>query len=662
MDSGSIAKMKPILILKVSLLGSLLLASCSTARGPESDIAFSASGDLETVVIVGTNDIHGGLAPQSLKTRETDDTLSVPYEAGGAAFLADYIRILRNEFGDRLLWLDAGDEFQGTIESNTEQGSSVVRFFNATGLNAAAIGNHEFDFGPNRAPSPGNTAKDVLGSLRARLKEAQFPYLSANLLDKKTGKLPEIQNLYSSKLMTAGRMKVGVIGLTTPETAVTTLPEFVKELVFDNLKKATLREITKLREEGAQSIVLDAHVGIRCSPGKMPVYHLFRKPSDPQGDCERSEELVQLLKDLPSGSVDAVVSGHSHQIVHHWVNGVPVIQGGASARYINLIYLTYDVKNGKLLTDRTRIEGPIPICPKVFQNQNDCNGDRPAPRNGRGPLISPKFHGQAISAEPRITELLKPVFEKAEAAKQEIVAHAARRIEHERFAESPLGDLIADSMRAAVKADVAIMNSGGIRAPFEAGPITFGTVFRTVPFDNSIVVLTLTGRELKTILRISESGSRGYFSVSGVRLRLIGPSYDAPSSDLNGNAKIEPWEVNRVLEVSLEDGRPIDDHQQYTLATLDFLALGGDDYGWFMSQIPKSRIKMTGLITRDAFVKYLRETAVAAGGENFGFNSAEHPLINPEKPRLKFENPHQKSSKRQSSARHKKSRTSKKRR
>ena len=89
-------------------------------------------------------------------------------------------------------------------------------------------------------------------------------------------------------------------------------------------------------------------------------------------------------------------------------------------------------------------------------------------------------------------------------------------------------------------AQVALMNAGGIRAPWEQGPITFGAVFRTLPFDNEVVKTHVTGKQLKLILRVAESGSRGFVSVSGVKLRVIHPDADAPSSDLNGDGKIDP--------------------------------------------------------------------------------------------------------------------------
>lgn len=612
----------------------LLSAGCSSAPTHPSNLAelqTAAPNDsrFETVAILGTNDLHGTLLPQQLKTREQEATSApVEYEAGGATYLASYIEIARRHLGNRLLWLDAGDEWQGSIESNLAKGAPMVSFYNENGLHAAAVGNHEFDFGPESDATP-EAAQDVLGALKARFQEAKYPYLSANILERATGKLAPLPNLRPSAVFDVGRLRVGVIGLSTVETPTTTRSTYVESLQFAELKRATIREAAAVRKAGADIVVVVAHVGLKCGRNGHSL-HSIRKPDDPQGGCEDRDEMVQLLRSLPSGTVDAVVSGHSHQIVHHWVSGVPVIQGGAFGRYFNIIYLTYDLNQRRLVADRTRIEGPVPVCPRIFRNQGDCNGDRPAPKEGRGSLVAPRFMGERISADERTERLIAPAVARAADMKKREVGEALRPIEHERMTESPLGNLVADALRASSGADVALVNAGGIRAPIEQGRITYGAVFRSLPFDNAVSVVKVTGRQLKLILRIAESGSRGYPSVSGVRLRLISPAYDAPSEDLNGDKRVDAWEVNRLIDARLADGSPIRDERIYSLATIDFLVTGGDDLHWIMKQIPQERIQLsTGEVMRDAVVKYL-----ATSGP---LNGVETPLVRVDDPRLKFE-------------------------
>ncbi|MCM2277466.1 MAG: 5'-nucleotidase C-terminal domain-containing protein [Oligoflexia bacterium] len=614
------------------ILGLLLLFSCSTSQKDtvELDIPVATGKDgLETLVIMGTNDIHGALAPETAKSREPEGVKPVEYQFGGVATLAAYVNALRREHGDRFLWLDGGDEFQGSLESNSEKGAGMVRFFNRSALGGASIGNHEFDFGPETGDSP-----DRLGALKTRMMEARYPYLAANILDRATGQLKEFPNTFPSKIYPLGKVKVGVIGLSTLDTPKTTSALNVKGLIFSALREATLREAQALRGQGAEIIVIVAHVGLRCMPGRAPTWHMIRKASDPLGECGTNDEMVSLLRSLPGGTVDAVVSGHSHQIVHHWVAGVPVIQAGSFGRFFNLIYLTYDVNQKKLLHDRTRIEGPVPVCAKVFQNQNDCNGDRPAPKAGRGPLVQARFHGKAIEPDEAVNELLRPAFEKAARIKNEPVGETATPLIPDRMKETALGNLVADAVRLAGKADVALVNAGGIRAPIEQGKFNYGAVFRVLPFDNSIVTLKLTGKELKRILRIAESGSRGYAPTSGLKLRLIGPEHDAPSDDLNSDGKIEPWEINRLIEARLADGSPIKDEKSYTLATVDFLVTGGDDVGWAMQQVPAERQLHTDWLIRDAVAQHIRKLS-----ESKPVNSPGQELMDPANPRVKFEKP-----------------------
>ena len=625
--SNTSSKRQKTIAAAVLSLQLLVFGSCSTGS---TGITVS-EGDFETIVIVGTNDIHGALSPLRMKTREADNTPAVEYESGGAVTLASYVRKLRNEFGNNLVWLDGGDEFQGSIESNAAEGAPLVMFFNSTGLNAAAIGNHEFDYGPvNNAPHP--QSEDRLGALKARTVEADYPYVSANIVEAKTGKRAPLPNTFPSVMFNVGRLKVGVIGLTTLETPHTTFPENIKTLLFQELEKSAIREAQTLRKSGAHVVLLAAHVGLNCEIGRASPSQSLRKPTDPLGFCGQNDELVQFLKKVPAGTIDAVVSGHSHQVIHHWVEGVPVVQGGSSARYINLIYLTYDLKNGRVAGDRTRIEGPVPVCPLVFENQGDCNGDRPAPKNGRGALVKTRFHGETLSQDDATLQLLKPVFEKSAQIRSQRITQAARPLEHDRRRESDLGNLISDAMRDFSGSDAALMNSGGIRAPIDQGAVLFENVFRTLPFDNTLTVVTVTGKELKNILRAAQSGGRGFHGVSGLKLRLIPLDKEAPSNDLNGNRKIEPWEVNRLLDVRLANGAPVLDEKSYTLAVPDFLALGGDDMKWPMGQVPRSRMKMHDRLVRDIVVDYLKSKTPSPAG----WNSVEFPLVDAKSPRFVF--------------------------
>lgn len=138
--------------------------------------------------------------------------------------------------------------------------------------------------------------------------------------------------------------------------------------------------------------------------------------------------------------------------------------------------------------------------------------------------------------------------------------------------------------------------------------------------------------ELKSFLQVAQSGSRGLGSISGLRIKMIDPMLPAPILDLSGDGRFELWKTNRLIEVTLPDGRPLDPEKTYTLATLDFVAMGGDDLQWPISQISPERIKIwDDKLARTAIVNYVEHLQVV--------NSEDSPLIDVARPRLQFVNP-----------------------
>lgn len=600
-----------------------LLSGCATPPSFETASRTSrpsdTTGDLQTLAIVGMNDFHGALLGREFRNPE-------PHTAGGAAVLAGHIDLLREVFGANLLVLDAGDEFQGTLESNAREGKPVVEFFNRIGVSAATIGNHEFDYGPEGDIPFGTVGADPRGALKARLREARYPYVSANIRYKNGKPLDDFPNLSPSVILSAGRLKVGVIGLATLSTPVTTRPENVSDLVFTPAAEATLRESRKLRAEGAHIVMVLAHAGLRCDRMR-PEPALMRRIEDAEGSCDPHDEIPDLLKALPAGTVDAVIAGHTHQVVHHYLQGVPVIQAGANGQYYNLLYLTWDWKQNKLTSSRTAIEGPVPVCERVFENQGDCNSLRTPPKAGRGRLVTPKFHGAEIRPLPSITGWAREIAAGVEEIKKKVVGTAGGPLTHDRVRESSLGNFITDAMREELRADIAITNPGGIRAPIEEGEVRYEDVFRSFPFDNDTVVLKLSESQLRLLLRVTQSGARGYYPVSGLRLTLVDFAEPAEGTDLNRNRRIDPWEIDRLVSVTLPDGSPLDKKRMYRVAIPDFLVSGGDNMSWIMSQIPKEQIVREG-------APYLRDVAIAHFGRRPGVNSPADPLVRPDQPRL----------------------------
>ncbi|MCM0607297.1 MAG: bifunctional metallophosphatase/5'-nucleotidase [Xanthomonadaceae bacterium] len=598
-----------------------ILPSCSSQQKSYS------SQSLEKVVVLGLNDFHGSLEQRTEKTIEFSGKKASTYQDGGAAVFASYVKILKKVHGSRLLVVDAGDEWQGSLDSNLERGATVVQFFNRIGVSVAAIGNHEFDFGVEPAhPQYGN---DLRGAMKTRFLEANYPYVAANIYKKGTNIREEFPNTTPTKIFKIGKLKVGVIGLSTTFTPETTRYDSVSDLDFRNLRDETLDQTKLLREQGADIVIVTTHAGVTCDPahGESIFDNKVRRKNDPNGDCKDYDELYRFLNNIPKGTVDLVVSGHTHTILHHWINGTPVIQGEAFNHYFNVVTLTYDHESKRVVPELTEIEGPVPVCDKVFKNLGHCNGKLPAPNEGRGALIPAQFHGQTITPDPEIEKFLKPLFEKTKFVKSKIIGVAARTINHSRWNESEFGNFYTDVIRAKVGADIAIMNSGGIRDSIGEGMINFDKIFRALPFDNYISRIEMTGKELDLLFRLANNGSHGVFQISGLTIKMIDLKKDAPANDLNGDGKIEYWEVNRILEIRDEKGNLLDDNKIYVVATVDYLAKGGDNLGWIMNQIPKSRIKIDAAgAPRDALVDYFKKHSPV--------NTKSKPLKDPRKPRI----------------------------
>lgn len=532
------------------------------------------SADTVHLLVVGTNDLHGALASREESNRS---------KTGGLALLTGYVNVLRRENPGRVIWLDAGDEFQGSIESNSMEGEPVVRALNIAGVTAATIGNHEFDFGPAGAD---DDTRDPLGALRARIAQARYPFLAANITSRSSGTSP-FSTVPGSVVIDVSGIRVGIIGIVTPETSTATWPPYVKDLEFGDMRDATLRESERLRAQNAEVVLLVAHAGIRC---------------DASAPC--NGELVDVIRSLPSGTVDAVVSGHSHSVVAARVGGIPVIQGGMKGAYLNVIDLPFDRETRRVLHDEVRIEGPVAV---------------------RAPAV---FHGRRVKPDSAVARYLRPILARSKPVRSRVVSNADRALDRSQNAESAMGNLVTDAVRDQSGADFAFFNAGGIRTHVRAGAITYGDVFEALPFENRLVVLRVTGRQLKTIIRVAQSGAAGgYFPLSGLHA-TIRQCTKCPADDLDGDGGISPWEADRLIDVTRADGTPIIDDATYMIATVDFVLLGGDFMGWPLGRVAPDQIRYLPILARDALAAYL--------AKHPRINTASAPLVDPARPRVVF--------------------------
>ncbi len=610
----------------------ILLASCSTAKKEISQTpvletvpshAFeSEAPHTVTVAVVGINDFHGHLCGKIRKRQDGSEIV-----VGGAAALKSYLDILRKEMKGRVLLVDAGDEWQGTLESGIERGKSVVEFFNRVGVSGAAIGNHEFDFGPSDLKDT-----DLRGVLKQRMNEAQYPYLASNIYEKKSKRRVKWPNSVPSQIYSVDGIRIAVIGASTQDTPATTRADHVQDLEFREPSRDILREANYQKTRGANAVLLTTHAGTLCTSdgeigGALTTWAL-RSNRTASGSCAADQEINQVLKKIPAGTLQGVIAGHTHQIVHHWIEGVPTIEGEAYNKYFNILYLTFDRETGRNLPELTRIEGPIPICERMFIGKNHCDPERIL--DGQDPgLTEAQFHGYTVHPDAEVQKWVGSVVERvSETAKREL-GSAARTIHHSRFEESEFLNLLADTVRERLKTDFSIFGNGGIRTSLDPGSITYEKIYAAMPFDNRPVRMLLSGAEIKRLLEISTSGRGGYAGVSGLVLTLIRPDEKGEERDLNQDGKSENWETKRLVSVQTTAGEELSDKKFYTVATDNYLSTGGDRWEFITKTIPAKRSAVIdGANTRELVVQKIELLRV--------INSMEAPLIDPEHPRLKF--------------------------
>jgi 2',3'-cyclic-nucleotide 2'-phosphodiesterase (5'-nucleotidase family) len=247
--------------------------------------------------IIGTNDFHGALEARP-------DANGV--RRGGAAYVGAAIDRARRECvpSCETLILDGGDMFQGTPASNLAFGRPVVDYYNRMGYAAAALGNHEFDWG--------------IDTLRARMRQAKYSILGANVRFTNGRDVPWIRN---DTIVRRGPARIGIIGVSTVSTPTTTRAGNVVGLRFDDPAPIVDSIGRTLREHGADLVVVVAHAGASCH-------------RDPSASCDG--EIIDFARKLTT-KVDAIVSGHSHTLVNTVVNGIPIVQARSSGRAIEVL-------------------------------------------------------------------------------------------------------------------------------------------------------------------------------------------------------------------------------------------------------------------------------------------------------------------------------------
>ena len=423
-------------------------------------VAAAAAGNC--VEILSISDLHGriGALPRIA-------TLVAPVRAGGPSLL-----------------LDAGDSAQGTVEATLSRGDAVVAGLAALGVDAAALGNHDLDFGQEAA--------------RRRIAAAPYPTLAANVRDERTGRLPAWKQLEARRIFRLpGGPVVGVFGLATPSTPKQTMPANTVGLRFGKLAKEAEQQARALRAEGATLVVGVVHAGGNCREAA---------PPDDLSSCDRRAELFNLARALPPGLVDALAGGHTHGYLSHRVNGVALVQAGSKGDAVGWVTLCA----GKPATFHLALR----------------------PDGGKG--------GEEIAEDPRVKAAVAPWVAAADAERQRIVGvRLERAMGRARDRVSPLGATAAQAVRSAMGAEIGIVNAGALRTSLPAGELRYGQLQDAMPFDDGIAVVRLRGADLVAALRALSGFRHEAPQVAGV-------VFDGQQARTCAGAAIEPDRVYTV--------------------------------------------------------------------------------------------------------------------
>jgi 2',3'-cyclic-nucleotide 2'-phosphodiesterase (5'-nucleotidase family) len=462
-----------------------------------------------TLRIIATNDFHGSFEPRP-------DSSGV--RRGGAAYVASVIARARAECARASacvsVLLDGGDMFQGTAPSNRTYGSTVVDLYNTLGYSAAALGNHEWDWGRD--------------SLQARMRQARYPVLGANV---QFANGRDVDWIPDDTLLRVGSVRVGVIGVSTVETPRMTMAVNVADLRFVDPVPIVNARARALRARGADAVIVVAHAGAFCDRAAPP-------------GC--NGEIVDLARGITE-RVDAIVSGHTHSLVNTRVNGIPIVQARSNGRAVGVVDL---------------------------------------PLGGGEPAVAVRdVLPDSIAPDPAVETQVARVVAAVAAEMSRPVAQIAEPLRRS-GRQYALGNLIADAQRAAGKADVAVMNNGGIRADLQAGQATYGSFFEIQPFGNTLYRLTVRGRDLRAYLE-----------------RLVGRDINAHVSGVSLVYLPGRPAGSRISTVTMADGKPLRDDATYTLVLSNFLVGGGDGLGVAGAAI---KTEPLGIPDLDALVRYVR--------------------------------------------------------
>ncbi len=457
-----------------------------------------------TLTILHTNDFHARFEPIS----RFDSTCSAEDNTAGECFggTARLVTAMAEARArsNNSILVDGGDQFQGTLFYTYYKGAAAAEFMNKLGYDAMTVGNHEFDDGPE--------------VLRGFIDTVEFPVLMSNADVSAEPLLADA--IQKSVVLEQGGDRIGLIGLTPQDTDELASPG--PNVTFSDPAAAVQAEVDRLTAEGVNKIIVLSHSGYNT-------------------DLRIAENTT---------GVDVIVGGHSNTLLGDMegaagayptmVGDTAIVQAYAYGKFLGELNVTFD--DAGVITEA------------VGQ-----------------PLIMDAAVTEDEATVARVAELAQPLDE----IRNQVVAEAADKLTGDRSVcramECDMGNLIADAMLARVKdqgIDIALQNSGGIRADIDAGEITKGEVLTVLPFQNTLSTFQVTG---ETLLAALENSVSQHADGAGRFLQVAGMTYAADLSKEPGS---------RITEVMV-GGEPLDPAKTYGVVSNNFVRNGGDGFSMF---------------------------------------------------------------------------------
>lgn len=519
--------MRKILATLMALVMALALMVPAAWADGEKIETYQLPDDLTgKTVVLHTNDVHGAVAKYAKVA-----ALKADFEAKGAT----------------VILVDAGDFSQGTVYVSLSKGASAIDLMNATGYNLATLGNHEFDYG--------------YPQLEGNLSKADFDVLCCNILDA-AGK----HMFAPSGIVNVDGLKVGFIGVNTPESQTKANPALIKGLSWlaeDAMYDEVSADAAALKADGADVVIALTHLGV-----------------DSESEPNRSTDLMTKVT-----GVDFCIDGHSHTVMIADAENLMTQSTGTALAYVGVVVIDNTTKT---------IEDNGLFDLAAYENED-----------ATVKALADKLIAD-VDAEYDV------VFAKTE------VRLNGDRDPGNRTEETNLGNLITDSMLWAINTQaeltvpaenvVAITNGGGIRATIEAGDVTKKDVNTVLPFGNTVAVVYVTGAELLEALEASTyctpTAIGGFPQIAGMKITIdTTKEYNANEATYPGSTYYGPATIQRVT-INEVNGKPFDVSATYAVVTNNFTAAGGDTYYAFASASGQFD---TGLPLDEVLMQYITE-------------------------------------------------------